>query len=68
MDVLDEYEPIHSSEYLLKLANEPIVTANKKSLDKPKEEPHLSMDSYSPESDVDWSPVTQTLQGIIFNI
>lgn len=66
LDILDDEEPIHSLEYLLKRAKEPVKASRKKASPKTKEGPAAAgLQAENQVSDVDWKPLTQTLQGNI---
>ena len=53
-------------EYLLKRAKEPVKATAKRASPKTKEEPNQGgVQEGNRESDIDWNPLTQTLQGKI---
>lgn len=67
MDILDDGQPMHSVEYLLKRAQESVhVTRKKEPVGIKEESMEVVMQNESQGSEVDWNRLTQTLQGIIF--
>lgn len=55
---------MHSVEYLLKKAQEPVQVTRKKAAPKIKDEHVAMFEAEIQEPEVDWNPLTQTLQGM----